>query len=61
MKESCFLDGTGNVVESDGGHADIYFTSNIFWEQASSKCTLAKITKNLLKFFCVNIYIINYK
>ena len=51
MKESCFLDGTGNV-ESDGGHADIYFTSNILWEQASSKCTLAKITKNLLIFCC---------
>ena len=51
-KKTCFLDGTGNVVESDGGHADIYFLSNILWEQASIKYTLAKITKNLLIFCC---------
>ena len=51
-KETCFLDGTGNVVVTDGGHADIHFLSNILWEHMSSKCTLAKITKNLLVFCC---------
>ena len=51
-KKTCFLDGSGNVVVIDRGHSGIHFLSNILWEHMSSKCTLAKITKNLLIFCC---------
>ena len=51
-EKTCFLDGTRNVVVTDRGHSGIHCLSNILWEQMSSKCTLAKVTKNLLIFFC---------
>ena len=46
-KNTCFLDGTGNVVETDGRHAGINFLSSTILEEVSEKCTLAKVTKNL--------------
>ena len=46
-KNTCFLDGTGNVVETDGHHAGIHFLSSTILEEVSGKCTLAKVTKNL--------------
>ena len=51
MKKTGFLDGTGTVVETDGGHVGIHFLFNIIWEEVSRKGTLAKVT-NLLIFCC---------
>ena len=51
-KKTDFLDGTGTVVETDGGHVGIHFLFNIIWEEVSRKGTLAKVTKILLIFCC---------
>ena len=51
-KKTGFLDGTGTVVETDGGHVGIHFLFNIIWEEVSRKGTLAKVTKILLIFCC---------
>ena len=52
MKEDFLPGWNGNVVETDGGQIGLHFLSNILWEQVSSKCSLAKVTKNLLIFCC---------
>ena len=51
-RKTGFLDGTGTIVETDGGHVGIRFLFDILWEEVSRKCTLAKVTKILLIFCC---------
>ena len=46
-KKTFFLDGTGDIVETDGRHTGINFLSSTILEEVSEKCTLAKVTKNL--------------